>query len=128
MAAPGPLRRYGNPNFIPTADPQRAGTPRPGNGTVWVHRTNAGERTRRAVWNAEWIDPYQQPNAAGEEYGYEAIESDNKVQVLAWARSRPAVDRQMITPTGWITLPDNDDDVDIAEPAGLDRQPPNHRS
>ncbi|RNH93508.1 hypothetical protein EEZ25_33235 [Micromonospora aurantiaca] len=64
---------------------------------------------RRVVWVATWID-----EITGHTTGIDQLEGTRET-VLAWARSRPAA-AHLITAahgSGWVPLPDSDDDVEL---------------
>ncbi|GAA0396980.1 MULTISPECIES: hypothetical protein [Micromonospora] len=83
-------------------------SPRPGHGTVYLHKGRSLER--RIVWAAKWVDPLP----GGHTAGIEEIEG-TRDEVLRWARSRPAA--ALVIPTEqepyWVPAPDNDDEINF---------------
>lgn len=65
-----------------------------------------------ALWSAQWIDEFPEPDEHGEMAGIENFEG-SRAEVLAWARSRPARVRMMPVEADpiWVPLPDDDADV-----------------
>ncbi|WP_328343659.1 hypothetical protein [Micromonospora sp. NBC_00421] len=82
--------------------------PRPGHGTVYIHKGRNLER--EIVWAATWVD--EMPG--GQTAGVAGIEG-TRDEVLRWARSRPAA--ALVVPVErepyWIPAPDNDDEIDL---------------
>jgi hypothetical protein len=81
--------------------------PRPGHGTVYVHKGR--DLNRRVVWAAVWVD-----ELFGNAAGIDQIEGTRET-VLAWARSRPAAAHLIpaADEPGWAPMPDADDDIDL---------------
>ncbi|MEV4196723.1 hypothetical protein [Micromonospora globbae] len=81
--------------------------PRPGHGTVYLHKGR--DLHRRVVWVAAWID-----EIPGHATGVDQIEGTRET-VLAWARSRPAAAHLIPASDGpeWIPMPASDDDINL---------------
>ncbi|MFI7075346.1 hypothetical protein [Micromonospora sediminicola] len=78
-----------------------------GYGTVYLHKGR--DVHRRVVWVAVWVD-----EITGHTASIDRIEGTRDT-VLAWARSRPAA-AHLITAldgSGWVPLPDTDDEIDL---------------
>ncbi|ASW55093.1 hypothetical protein CIK06_14240 [Plantactinospora sp. KBS50] len=60
---------------------------------------------------ASWIDDYGQSGDRDEVAGIENFEG-TRAEVLAWARTRPAARSVIPGGTGWMPLPDDDNDDD----------------
>lgn len=108
-------RRRTNAFYLPTevrdseiASQQMVAAPRPGFGTVYIHKGRGLDR--RIVWVARWVD--EMPD--GQSAGVEVFEGARD-EVLRWARSRPAA--AFVVPVErepyWIPAPDNDDEIDF---------------
>ncbi len=107
------MPRYYAPELTRTGMPQPIGKPRPGMGTVYV--TVLGTDGRKApslIWEATWIDEFEEPNEHQEAAGVERFEGD-RAEVLAWVRAQPAAQRLMPDGQGWVPLPDRDEEVHI---------------
>ncbi|WP_428964592.1 hypothetical protein [Micromonospora fluostatini] len=108
-------RRRTNAFYLPAemrnseiAPQQVMPAPRPGFGTVYIHKGR--NLDRRIVWAAKWIDELP----GGQSAGVEEIEG-TRDEVLRWARSRPAA--ALVVPVErepyWVPAPDNDDEIDL---------------
>ena len=117
MTEPRHVQRHWLPELTEAAPAQRFGTPRPGHGTIYVRLSGAGERVRRTVWSAVWVDPLDPPGEGGEVAGI-ATREGSRDEVLAWVRSQPAATLLLEHPDeGWVPMPDTDDEVVLREPA-----------
>ncbi|MGX4655240.1 hypothetical protein ACWCHM_16215 [Micromonospora sp. SCSIO 07396] len=108
-------RRRTNAFYLPEemrdskiAPQQVMSAPRPGFGTVYIHKGR--DLHRRIVWAAKWVD--EMPD--GQSAGVEEFEG-TRDEVLRWARSRPAA--LIVVPVErepyWIPAPENDDEIDL---------------
>jgi hypothetical protein len=96
----------------PIGPEQHSRRPRPGHGTVYVHRG------RDQVWTATWVDggDYADPDGLGGMWGSADVESADKGEVLAWARRQPSA-RHVLQDSldGDEVLPAADADVVVRE-------------
>jgi hypothetical protein len=100
------------------AAPIGTGAPRPGHGTVYLMQTWSADDPRTLLWEATWVDPWDdEPGPNGENAGVASIQG-SRDDVLAWVRAQPAASFVMAAEgtKDFVPIPERDDDVKLREP------------